>query len=50
VTPICLGDDSVIVLVDSYGDRQSACCFQTNVLGTQADPQRRDDRHNAWRG
>ncbi len=31
------GDDSVVVLLDSYGDRQSAYYFQTNVLGTQAD-------------
>jgi hypothetical protein len=36
-------DDSVIVLLDSYGDRQSAYYFQTNVLGTQADGRIADD-------
>lgn len=37
------GDDSVIVLLDSYADRQSAYYFQTNVLGTQADGRVADD-------
>jgi hypothetical protein len=37
------GDDSVIVLLDSYGDRQTAYYFQTNVLGTQADGRIADD-------
>ncbi len=36
-------DDSVVVLLDSYGDRQSAYYFQTNVLGTQADGRIADD-------
>ncbi len=36
-------DDSVIVLLDSYGDRQTAYYFQTNVLGTQADGRIADD-------
>ena len=38
-----LGDDSVVVMLDSYGDRQSAYYFQTNVLGTQADGRIADD-------
>ena len=41
------GDDSVIVLLDSYGDRQSAYYFQTNVLGTQADGRIVDDGRQA---
>jgi len=36
-------DDSVIVLLDSYADRQSAYYFQTNVLGTQAAGRIADD-------
>ena len=36
-------DDSVIVLLDSYADGQSAYYFQTNVLGTQADGRIADD-------
>jgi hypothetical protein len=36
-------DDSVVVLLDSYGDRQSAYYFQTNVLGTQSDGRIGDD-------
>ncbi len=36
-------DDSVIVLLDSYADRQTAYYFQTNVLGTQADGRIADD-------
>jgi len=41
------GDDSVVVLLDSYGDRQSAYYFQTNVLGTQADGRIVDDGRQA---
>lgn len=41
------GDDSVIVLLDSYGDRQTAYYFQTNVLGTQADGRISDDGRQA---
>jgi len=41
------GDDSVVVLLDSYGDRQSAYYFQTNVLGTQADGRIADDGRQA---
>ncbi|MGE5360945.1 MAG: DUF5916 domain-containing protein, partial [Bacteroidales bacterium] len=37
------GDDSVMVLLDSYADRQTAYYFQTNVLGTQADGRVGDD-------
>ena len=36
-------DDSVVVMLDTYGDRQSAYYFQTNVLGTQADGRIADD-------
>lgn len=36
-------DDAVVVLLDSYGDRQSAYYFITNVLGTQADGRIADD-------
>ncbi len=36
-------DDSVIIILDSYGDRQTAYYFQTNVLGTQADGRVGDD-------
>jgi hypothetical protein len=41
------GDDSVIVMLDSYGDRQSAYYFQTNVVGTQADGRIVDDGRQA---
>lgn len=40
-------DDSVILLLDSYGDRQSAYYFQTNALGTQADGRIVDDGRQA---
>lgn len=40
-------DDSVIVLLDTYGDRQSAYYFQTNVLGTQTDGRIVDDGRQA---
>ncbi len=32
-----LGDDCVIVLIDSFDDDRSAYCFATNLLATQAD-------------
>jgi len=40
-------DDSVVVLLDSYADRQSAYYFQTNVLGTQADGRIAEDGRQA---
>ncbi len=30
-------DDAVVLLLDSFGDRQSAYYFMTNAMGTQAD-------------
>ncbi|MBE3123733.1 MAG: carbohydrate binding family 9 domain-containing protein, partial [Planctomycetes bacterium] len=38
-----LSDDSVAVLLDSYGDRQSGYLFITNILGTQFDARVADD-------
>jgi hypothetical protein len=37
------GDDSVIVVLDTFFDRQSAYYFVTNALGTQADGRVGDD-------
>jgi hypothetical protein len=45
------GDDSVVVLLDTGHDRQSAFYFMTNPLGTQADGRIGDDgriRDAAW--
>lgn len=45
------GDDSVVVLLDTGHDRQSAFYFMTNALGTQADGRIGDDgrvRDTAW--
>ncbi|MGQ0640821.1 MAG: DUF5916 domain-containing protein [Gemmatimonadaceae bacterium] len=38
-----LDDDAVIVLLDTYRDRQSGYYFVTNLLGTQADGRIADD-------
>ncbi len=38
-----LDDDAVIVLLDTYHDRQSGYYFMTNLLGTQADGRIADD-------
>jgi hypothetical protein len=37
------GDDSVVVVLDTFFDRQSAYYFVTNALGTQADGRVADD-------
>jgi hypothetical protein len=46
-----LGDDAVVVMLDTYNDRQSGYYFITNLLGTQADGRIADDGRtidNSW--
>lgn len=38
-----LDDDAVVVMLDTYHDRQSGYYFMTNLLGTQADGRIADD-------